>query len=195
MIRVLERKRKYIKLSIHRMFLEASTNILDAVGDFILNQKNRLSSTLLQDYITKSLSQIDYSDKLNISKLETLGNVYDLKMIYHDLNEKYFNNKLKLQITWFGKSRLRRSSQITFGLYHEPLKLVKISRILDKRGCPDYFIEYVVYHEMLHEIYRPYRSSKGTFHIHTKEFKEEEKKFEHFKKAKAWEKKFKNSSY
>ena len=48
---------------------------------------------------------------------------------------------------------------------------------------------------MLHEIYRPQPTENGFIRIHTKEFKENEKRFEYFKEAKAFEEEFKKTLF
>ncbi len=188
MISILERKRKYIRLSIHRMFLKASGAIVDAIVDFIHNQKSRHSSLLLQNFINTQLPKFGYEKKLNHEKLSTLGQAYDLKTIYHQLNKTYFDNQLDLNITWYGMPHKRRGCTMTYGLYSEPLKLIKVHRLLDRYICPEFYVAFVIYHEMLHEVHKPYMGVSCT-HIHTPEFKAQEKQFKYFKEAVAWEKK------
>ena len=38
------------------------------------------------------------------------GEHYDLKTIYDLLNHRYFENKLKLEITWFGSAQRRSAA-------------------------------------------------------------------------------------
>lgn len=188
MVSILERKRRYIRLSIHQMFKKASSGVIEALVDFIHNHKKRDSSALLQDYINKNLSTYRYDRTLDQSKLVSLGQVYDLKLIYHKLNQEYFDNALDLQITWFGQAKRKKGCQMTYGLYVEPLKLIKIHRLLDRKVCPEFYVEYVIFHEMLHEVHKPYKGLSCT-HIHTPEFKAQEKQFKYFAQAMAWEKK------
>ncbi len=188
MVSILEKKRKYIRLSIHQMFKKASEAVVEALVDFIHNHKKRDSSALLQDYINKNLSTYRYDQKLDPSKLVSLGQVHDLKLLYHRLNRKYFNNALDLQITWFGQGRKKKGCQMTYGLYVQPLRLIKIHRLLDRRVCPEFYIEYVIFHEMLHELHKPYKGASCT-HIHTPEFRAHEKLFNDYERAIAWEKK------
>ncbi len=107
------------------------------------------------------MQKLDYSHELDLSKLQTLGKVHDLKAIYDDLNKDYFDNALKLHITWFGKTQSSKRSRIVFGLYYDPLKLIKINRLLDQTLFPDYVVSYVIYHEMLHYVCPAYVDEKG----------------------------------
>ena len=65
--------------------------------------------------------------------------------------------------------------------------VIKINPILNDREVPDYFIEYIVYHEMLHAVYPPIRIGPKRA-VHHKKFLEMEKTFPHYDIAKKWEK-------
>lgn len=182
------------KVSMHRMFLQAPKNIMQALACY-LNGKQKSLAPAIKAYIENQISSLDYSHELDCSKLQTKGKYFDLQEIYHSLNREYFNNALNLYITWFGSGDKRKRNRITFGLYHDPLKLIKINKILDHREFPDYFISYVIYHEMLHYVCPAYVDEKGNKHIHSKEFKEKEKKFLFFDRAQEWIKNHKNDLF
>src|SRR5712675_1992639 len=84
------------------------------------------------------------------SKIQTQGQHYDLKAIYNILNQNYFKNKLKLEITWFGSAQRTAKRHRKLGLFCYRTNRIKIHRLLDQPHFPSYFISYVVYHEMLH---------------------------------------------
>jgi hypothetical protein len=173
------------KVSLHRMFLQAPQNVMQALACYLRGEHKSIAPSI-RAYIEDNLQKLDYSHQLDLSKLQTKGKIYDLKQIYCDLNRDYFNDELGLHITWFGKSQQRNRTRITFGLYHDPLKLIKINRLLDNPRFPDYFVAYIVYHEMVHYVCPAYVDEKGMKHIHSKEFKEREKQFHHYERAKQW---------
>ena len=121
-----------------------------------------------------------------VTKLYSQGNVYNLKKIYDELNEEYYDGKLNLSITWFGKPWQRPRSRVTFGLYHDSLRLIKINRLLDSPSFPDYLVAYVVFHEMVHHVCPAYMDENGYHQIHSKEFKAEEARYRHFALAERW---------
>jgi len=106
------------------------------------------------------------------------------------LNLAYFKGELDLNITWFQKPKYRKYRHITFGSFDKNLKLVRINKLIDQANFPFYFINYIVYHEMLHSVCQEEIDENGKRKIHTKKFKEEEKKFPYFKEALEFEKKF-----
>lgn len=173
------------KVSLHRMFLQAPRNVMQALACYLKGEDKKLAPSI-RAYIEHNLQQLDYSHELDLSKLQTKGRVYDLQKIYHHLNRVYFDHSLDLHITWFGHGRRRSCNRVTFGLFHDPLRLIKINRLLDNKRFPDYFVAYVIYHEMLHYVCPTYVDEKGQKHIHSKEFKEREQEFKHFKLAQQW---------
>ncbi len=191
MISVLERKRRYARVSIHRMFLNSTNEVIIALADLVKNKKSKEQSRVIRHFIDQSSPEYEYKEKLDPNKLDAHGEFFDLNELHKQVNEQYFQSKLDLSITWFGNKNRRPKSQICFGLYQQPLKLIKINRLLDQESTPSYFIEYIIYHEMLHDVYRPETSSKGSRRIHTQKFKEKEKDFLHYNQAKDWENQFK----
>lgn len=191
MVSILERQRKYARVSVHRMFLDAPTDVIYAIVDMVQNKRDKNSNFVLQKFINGQTDHYEYMHRLKKVTLETKGQVHDLEPLFQKVNRHYFTSPLNLSITWFGKPQKKNKRQISFGLYHHATKLVKINRVLDQINVPDFFVEYIIYHEMLHEIYRPQPTENGFIRIHTKEFKENEKRFEYYKEAKAFEEEFK----
>ncbi len=173
------------KVSLHRMFLQAPQNVMQALACYLKGEHKKLAPSI-KAYIESNLQRLDYSHELDLSKLDTKGRIYDLEKIYHHLNRQYFDCPLGLHITWFGERRRRICKRVTFGLYHDPLRLIKVNRLLDNQRFPDYFVAYVIYHEMLHYICPAYVDKNGHKHIHSKQFKEREKDFKYFKQAQQW---------
>jgi hypothetical protein len=170
------------------MFLQAPIEVMNSLGSYIRREKSSIDSTV-KAYIERSLRALDYSKKLDKSKLSTKGSTYDLQEIFDDLNHKYFDDKLKLKITWFGTKKPKTGSRVTLGLYQDPLKLIKIHRLLDSRHFPRFVIEYVIFHEMSHFMHPPYVDRNGVTKIHHKEFKEKEESYEFYEQANRWIKK------
>lgn len=173
------------KVSLHRMFLEAPQNIMEELACY-LRRESKIISPTVKAFIENNLQKLDYSHQLDRSKLTSQGNVYNLRHLYHELNHEYFKGKLDLHITWFGKSNQRSRSRVTFGLYHDPLRLIKIHRLLDSPSFPEYVVSYVIYHEMLHHVCPAYVDEKGMNRVHSKEFKAKEQKYRHYELAQTW---------
>lgn len=187
MLNILARKRNWVKVSMHRMFLDAPEDVISALVHYVKGTR-QYRPKVIHCYIQNKLPQLDYSHHLDPAKLSTVGKVYNLQHIYDHINREYFNGELNLKITWYGCANKRGRSKITFGQYHESLKLVKIHRILDDVAFPDYFVAFVVYHEILHYLIPTFVDEKGRYCSHGKEFKMYERQFKEYDQARNWEK-------
>lgn len=190
MLSVLSKKGKWAKLSLHRMFLNAPDNVIDAIALYLKNKEDP-SFALVRSYIQTNLQRVDYSHRLNPRSLYTQGSVYNLQEIFDEINEQYFTGKVKLWLTWFEKPQ-KKTSRIVYGQYFEALKLIKINKLLDDKQFPRYFLAFVIYHEMLHHVIPSYIDERGIQCIHSKQFKEREIQFKDYRQAKAWELEFRH---
>jgi hypothetical protein len=109
------------------------------------------------------------------------GRVYDLDKMFTRLNRNYFDEGLeKPTLTW-SQRRTRR----ILG-HHDPVhETIVISKTLDARDVPQWFVEYILYHEMLH-IKHPARLINGRRYYHTNAFRTEEQRFAHYEAAQEW---------
>lgn len=197
MLNVLERRWRFVRLSLHQMFLNAPDRVVEAVAHYLKGRSrgDEEYHKILREYIELHLPKQDYSCRLP-SVLKAEGVHYDLQAIYEKVNQDYFNQNLNLKVTWYGGTvRSKYPKRITFGLYEDPLKLIKINRILDDPFFPSYFVSYVVYHEMVHAVVPGEMNERGQFCVHTPLFKEHERQFADYKRAREWEKKNRNKIF
>jgi len=172
-------------VSLHRMFLQAPRNVMEQLACYIRG-KHKVVSPTVKAFIEESLRKLDYSHTLKPGQISTQGNVHNLKKILDNVNQEYFHNQVDINITWYGKPRITSKTKITYGLYFEPQKLIKIHRFLDNVSVPDYVVSFVIYHEMLHHVCPTYVDEKGNHRSHDKTFKQKEKQFRHYQLAQDW---------
>lgn len=109
------------------------------------------------------------------------GRCYDLEELFDRLNSRYFGGALaKPRLGWSVRASRRR-----LGHYDAAHRTIVISRILDDPRAPEFAVEYVLYHEMLHAVH-PARRSGTRREVHTKEFQEAERRFPRLAEARAW---------
>jgi hypothetical protein len=109
------------------------------------------------------------------------GAVYDLSEIFDRVNSTYFQNAVaKPVLTWSA----RRTYRI-LGHHDSTHETIAVSRSLDDRHVPEYVVEYVVFHEMLH-IWHPTQHRNGRRYNHTPAFRRDEEKFLYFNQAEDW---------
>ncbi|MGI9106137.1 MAG: SprT-like domain-containing protein [Pyrinomonadaceae bacterium] len=109
------------------------------------------------------------------------GNYHHLERLFARLNRRHFDNELeKPTLTW-SQRRTRR----ILG-HHDPVhNTIVISKTLDASDVPEWFVEYILYHEMLH-IKHPARLIKGRRFYHTKAFRAEEQRYPRYEEAQNW---------
>ena len=84
------------------------------------------------------------------------GETYDLEKMFAKLNRGYFGGELtKPTITW-SQRRTRR----ILGHHDRVYDTITISKTLDSLDVPEWFVKYILYHEMLH-IKHPARLING----------------------------------
>ena len=116
------------------------------------------------------------------------GEYFDLKAIFDKLNAEYFDNTLKgYAITWGRRRRLPPKEYFVFGTIQEEDRIIRIHPLLDAPFVPTWFLEYVIYHEMLHAIVPEEIDETGRRRIHTSEFYRREQKFHCYQRARRWE--------
>ena len=64
---------------------------------------------------------------------------------------------------------------IIFGSWDFRAKLVRIHPALDAADVPEFFVTFVIYHELLHAVLDPLPTPSGRRCIHTAEFRRREK--------------------
>jgi hypothetical protein len=65
--------------------------------------------------------------------------------------------------------------------------VIRIHPLLDQPFVPRWFLEYVLYHEMLHSVVPEETDAAGRRRVHTEEFYRREKAFPRYRRARRWE--------
>ena len=141
------------------------------------NQLRHYRQYLRNPHVARKLQSIR---KMRGRKLmgPAAGRYYDLAKIFDELNVRYFFGLMaQPDLGWS-----LRSSRSTLGHYDPSLNTIVISKLLDHSAIPQLAVDYVMFHEMLHLRYPvEYREARRC--IHTAEFKQAERQFEGYQKA------------
>ena len=100
----------------------------------------------------------------------------------------FLPKKIKVPIAWFETPNYRSFRRITFGSFDRTIPLIRINRLLDCSEVPLQFVEFIVYHEMLHTVCEAKVDARGRLWVHTPEFRRREALYPHYAFAKKWEK-------
>jgi hypothetical protein len=185
------RKTDGYRLRLHRMFVDAEPRIVRALARYVVHNDRR-ASTLLGDYIESNQHIIRQQVRRpRHIKLRTTGRYHDLQTIYDRLNVEMFAGGLEARITWGPgvgqRDRARRRRSIKMGSFAVEDRVIRIHPSLDQEGVPEFFVAWIVFHEMLHGKHEV-RRTNGRRRFHTAEFLAEERAYPDHARACAWEK-------
>jgi hypothetical protein len=173
------------QVRLHHLFVDAPTPVLRALARYVVFN-DRGASRELNAYIDERQVRIRADDTPRTT-IRTAGRVHDLRELFDELNELYFAGQATCRITWgrhAGRGRQRRSIKV--GSYSLEEHLIRIHPGLDQAWVPRGYLQWVVYHEMLHALHPP-PVVNGRHCFHTEAFAEAEKRFADFELALAWE--------
>ena len=169
-----------IALRLSRVFLSAPAEVLHEAASFI--GKRGGPTPVMNRFLRLVATGPGRPRK---ARTRTVGTHHDLAPVFERINGEYFEGRISASITWSRRQpgRVRRR---TLGSYCPLSRTVRINPVLDKPGVPALFLEFIVYHEMLHAAVA-IREKGGRRDVHSKEFREREKEFRGFEAASRWE--------
>jgi hypothetical protein len=170
-----------VKARVSDVLAEASPLVLEALAEILLARifHRRPSREARECYLAYTFrpairSRIDLARRERGSKrlLPARGRHHDLEEIFHGLNHRFFHGQIPpSRLGWSHKNSRR-----LLGHYDSGHGTIIVSRKLDSPEVPRYLVEYVVYHEMLHIRFPVERRGQRRV-VHSREFREAEKKF------------------
>src|SRR5688572_12278861 len=185
-VRRISKERRY-EVRLHHMFADADPVITRALARYIADN-DRDASRVLGDFIDGNHGQVrGRARRAPGAIMLTAGDIHDLCAIYDDLNARYFGDRITASITWGPRTgRPRRRNSIKMGSYSVEDRVIRIHRSLDRAFVPRFFVEWIVFHEMLHQVH-DIKVVNGRREFHSKAFLADEARFEHYRQARAWE--------
>ena len=184
------RQGREVRFRLHHMFQDAPDAVLEAIQKLYFSRLRKSEYTrlnrLVREYINSNQHRVRPCQRShrNHCRLETRGRVYDLAELYRGVNMRYFGGKVNVDVTW--SLRPNRISMGTWrGSSNGDPSLVTINRLLDDERVPPFYVEYILYHEMLHEVVGGELHNGRTMR-HTRAYRELEREFERYEEAIAW---------
>jgi hypothetical protein len=190
--------RARLELRIHRSFLEAPEEVVRAVAEFVESKKGSERARQALVMIREHFSSHRATGARRRPVLRPEGATLDLRQVVDDLNRRYFEGRLAVDVTWGRSSagaagtagaghrcRRGRTASLQLGSYSYEDNLIRIHRVLDDPGVPRHVVEAVVHHELLHADMPP-EVHNGRRFFHTPEFRRRERLFRQLGRANAW---------
>ncbi|MCJ7625582.1 MAG: hypothetical protein MUO76_18975 [Anaerolineaceae bacterium] len=168
-----------ITLNINICFMNASTGILDDILKAIFRKDKKAQMRVKQSAQKDEFSQILIElAAIAMPQSSSQGQHYDLQHSFQRVNNGYFKGELaEPALLWNRTINTRRMG------YWSPIrKAVVINILLDSSDVPQYVLDFVMYHELLHSVLGS-KAGKSKLYSHTKEFKQKERSFSRYQEA------------
>jgi hypothetical protein len=179
------RARTAARLRLHHMFLSADSRVIEALAAWMAGRGSRRAGPLLDAFIAAHQHLVTRR-AVPVLRLLTRGLHHDLQTYYDDVNSDEFDDSVDAPITWGRLPTTRRRRSIRLGSYSADDSLIRIHPHLDQPWVPDFFVRYIVFHEMLHAHIGIEVGPGGRRRIHTHAFSRRERAYRDFARAMAW---------
>jgi hypothetical protein len=187
LVLTIRRREEAVHVRLSDLLWRAPRAVLEGAAALLLARvyRRKTPASLVAPYLAYARSHRTRSrinrmrgGRVRLAATEPRGRHFDLDHLFEKLNGAYFGGRLRRpHIGWSAKSWRRQ-----FGCYDPGPNQILLNRRMDRPGVPQCAVEYVLFHEMLH-VKHPTRRSGCSLVSHSKEFREEEKRFAEFEKA------------
>lgn len=172
------------EIRLHHMFLEPPTSVVEAVVKLSRGEADEGDPRgTLRAFIRTNRESIQFRPADD--ELKPKGEHFDLNRLLKRARGLLDEPELDdIAITW-GRDG-RGSKTIRFGSFDFDQRLIRVHPALDEDWVPRYFVEFIIYHELLHAVCPP-EADQQNRRIHTDEFQRLEKQFPRYEDAMEWE--------
>jgi hypothetical protein len=177
----------------HAMFAAAPPEVRGAVADLLRSgARARRSRNVLDTWIAATLPNHP-PPRARESSLSTRGRHHDLDRIAGEILERELKadfgaGRPPPRLTWGRTGGRAPRRGLRLGSYDAEMALVRIHPALDQEAVPDWFVRYVLFHELLHAVHPPVKNAAGRWVRHGRAFRERERAYSGLERAIAWEK-------
>ena len=174
-------RREVTLIQANEGFVTAPPQLIEALIEAALCTHGRRALALVRQYADSA----GYSQALkalsngNLARPEEVkGKFYDLEASFSRVNQTYFDGTVERpHLTWNRTLTYRK-----LGHYQPNTDTVQVSLTLDNAAVPEFVLDYVMYHELLHKCLGIHYKN-GRRVAHTSRFRTEEKKFQRYTEA------------
>jgi len=184
LVLTIRRREEHVFVRFSDLLKRAPLEVLEGGAALLLGRvyRRRTPRSLVLPYLQYARSdrmraRIDRMRRRRVQRVPTIaqGQHHDLSTLFDRLNQQYFGGELQQpHIGWSLRSWRRQ-----FGCYDPGPNQIVLNRRMDRPGVPQFVVEYVLYHEMLH-VKHPTRRSGCSLISHSPAFRAEERRFEQF---------------
>jgi hypothetical protein len=184
--------RRELRVRMHAMFAAAPEDVRESVARWIRSgRRARNACARLDRWIAERLSELP-APVARRQAVRTRGRHYDLQSLADPLWEAYFAEDFhaargKPELCWSKSARSRSRHSLRLGSYVLDAHRVRMHPVLDQPAVPEWFVRFVLFHEILHAALPPMRSADERWIHHGPRFRARERAHPDFARARAWE--------
>jgi hypothetical protein len=173
-----------LTVKVHEGFIGAPSDVLQALARVFFSCARDADQGRLTAYAAgEDFTEVVTALEMTTAEVDdfTQGRCFDLEDVFDRVNEAYFGGELdRPRLTW--NTRITR---VKMGHYDFVRDTMMMSVTLDAPDVPDYVVDYVMYHELLHKKLGK-QMVNGRHYAHTSAFREAERAFPHYEEAQAF---------
>lgn len=181
------------EVRLHRMFARAPEEVRSALASWLRNgRRSRRASELLDRWIHEELERTPAPERR--VRVELRGAAYDLGEMRDLLFATEFAHDFGAgtgrdhpRITWGRRTRSRSRRSLRLGSFEPASRVVRIHPVLDRPEVPDWFVRFVLKHEILHAVIESHKDGRGRWIHHPPEFRERERSWPEYGPSVEWE--------
>jgi hypothetical protein len=187
LVLTIRKREDAVEVRFSDLLRRAPLPVLQGAAALLLSRlyRRKAAAKLVEPYLEYSRSHRTRSRiyrmrgrRLRAAAANPIGKHFNLETMFTELNVRYFGGMLQRpHIGWSPRSWRRQ-----FGCYDPGPNQILLNRRMDRPGVPQFAVEYVLFHEMLH-VKHPTRRSGCSLVSHSPEFRREEKRFPEFERA------------
>ncbi len=187
LVLTVRRREEVVYVRFSDLLRRASLAVLEGAAALLLSRvyRRKAPASLVLPYLeyarsdrTRGRMNRMRRGRVPLAATNPRGAHFDLRKLFDELNRSYFHGRLQRpHIGWSARNWRRQ-----FGCYDPGPNQILLNRHMDRPGVPRCAVEYVLYHEMLH-VKHATRRSGCSLGSHSREFREEEKRFPEFERA------------
>ena len=173
-----------IRASLSEGFVGAGAEVIQALVRLVFQARRKSYRQIVRAYATGH----EFAETLQAIELPTAeldphvrGRHHDLGEVFDRVNRAYFDGRLTPPHLRWNKSRTIR----LMGHYQYATDTVTISTSLDSAQVPDWAIDHVMHHELLHRVLGA-QVVNGRLYAHTPAFRTAERAFREYAQADAF---------
>lgn len=179
------------QVRLHGMFAQAPEEVREDVARWMrVGRRARKVCERLDRWIASELAALP---KRRPGRANPKGEAHDLSALAEGLFAGFFASDFEERprpiLTWGQRRKSSSRRSLRLGSYDPETNVVRLHPVLDQPGVPEWFVRFVLMHEILHAVLPPRPGSGSRMIHHGPEFRRREQSYPDHSRALRWEEK------